>query len=138
MPEGLTDYPDLLDESLAGGKIGVIDPTSAPSIVDFYLWLEENFGEDYVEKLAAQKPRIYPSALPIGEALRLRRDLRRRLRRADHARPAQESGAPVDFGISDSGAWGARYYGMIPKSTDSPNAAALFADFMVTRRGPGV
>ncbi len=46
----------------------MIEPT-APSIVDFYLWLEETFGEEYVEQLAALAPRIYPSSLPIGEAL---------------------------------------------------------------------
>ena len=41
-PKGLKDYPDLLDPDLKG-KIGVIEPTS-PSIVDFYLYLEEKFG----------------------------------------------------------------------------------------------
>ena len=46
----------------------MIEPT-APSIVDFYLWLEETYGEEYVEQLAALEPRIYPSSLPIGEAL---------------------------------------------------------------------
>ena len=54
VPDGLTDYPDLLDPSLAGGRIGVIDPAIGPSIVDFYLWLEENFGEEYV---ASWRPR---------------------------------------------------------------------------------
>ena len=69
MPDGLTDYPDLLDPSLAGGKIGVPDPAIGPALVDFYLWLEEKFGEEFVADLAAQEPRIYPSSLPIGEAL---------------------------------------------------------------------
>ena len=66
--EPLTDYEDLLRPDLAGGKIGVIEPTAAPP-VDFYLWLEDTFGEEYVEALAAQEPRIYSSALPMAEAL---------------------------------------------------------------------
>ncbi|HSS11103.1 MAG TPA: extracellular solute-binding protein, partial [Acidimicrobiales bacterium] len=66
-PKGLKDYPDLLDPALKG-KIGVIKPTSS-SIVDFYLYLEQNYGADFVTKLAAQKPRIYPSSLPMGQAL---------------------------------------------------------------------
>ena len=47
----------------------------------------------------------------------LRRDLRRRLRRPGAARAGgRQNGAPVDFGISeDAGAWGARYFGAIPK-----------------------
>ena len=64
---GITEYADVLDPELSG-KLGVIEPT-APSIVDFYLWLEETYGEEYVEQLAALEPRIYPSSLPIGEAL---------------------------------------------------------------------
>ena len=31
VPDGLTDYPDLLDPALAGGKIGVIDPAIGPA-----------------------------------------------------------------------------------------------------------
>jgi iron(III) transport system substrate-binding protein len=135
VPDGLTDYPDLLDPSLSGGKVAVVDPAIGPAVVDFYLWLEESFGEDFVTDLAAQEPRIYPSALPIGEALTSGEVFAAAYAAPVQLVPAQESGAPVDFAISEQGAWGARYFGGIPKSSDSPNAAALFADFMVTAEG---
>ena len=135
VPDGLHDFEDLLDPDLAGGRIAVIDPAIAPVLVDFYLFLEESFGEDYVTDLAAQDPRIYPSALPIGEAL-----ASGEVSAAAYAAPVQlelaaANGAPVAYGISEAGAWGARYFGAIPKSSDSPNAAALLADFMVTAKG---
>lgn len=135
LPDGLSDFEDLLDPALAGGRIAVIDPAIAPVLVDFYLFLEESFGEDYVTDLAAQDPRIYPSALPIGEAL-----TSGEVSAAAYAAPVQlelaaANGAPVAYGISEAGAWGARYFGAIPKSSDSPNAAALLADFMVTAKG---
>ncbi len=44
----------------------------------------------------------------------------------------------MDYGISEAGAWGARYYGFIPKSSSHPNAAALLADFMVTSEGQAI
>jgi iron(III) transport system substrate-binding protein len=136
VPDGLTDYPDLLDPSLSGGKIGVPDPAIGPALVDFYLWLEEEFGEDFVADLAAQEPRIYPSSLPMGEALQSGEIYAGAFTAPVQLVPAREGGAPVDFGISEqAGAWGARYFGAIPKSSDSPNAAALLADFMVTARG---
>lgn len=136
VPDGLTDYPDLLDPSLSGGKIGVPDPAIGPALVDFYLWLEEEFGEDFVAGLAAQEPRIYPSSLPMGEALQSGEIFAGAFTAPVQLVPAQESGAPVDFGISEeAGAWGARYFGAIPSSSDSPNAAALLADFMVTAEG---
>jgi iron(III) transport system substrate-binding protein len=135
VPDGLTDYADLLDPDLAGGRIAVVDPAIAPVLVDFYLWLEESFGEDYVPALAAQDPRIYPSALPIGEALTSGEVSAAAYAAPVQLVPAADSGAPVDFGVSEAGAWGARYFGAIPKSSDSPNAAALLADFMVTAEG---
>jgi iron(III) transport system substrate-binding protein len=135
VPDGLTDYPDLLDDELAGGRIAVIDPAISPAVVDYYLWLEESFGEDFVSDLAAQEPRIYPSALPIGEALSSGEVSAAAYAAPVQLEPAAANGAPVDYGISEHGAWGARYFAAIPKSSDSPNAAALFADFMVTAEG---
>jgi iron(III) transport system substrate-binding protein len=133
-PKGMTDYPGLLDPALAGGKIGVIEPTAA-SIVDFYLWLEEKFGADYVTKLAAQKPRIYPSALPMAEALASGEIAAGSFVAPLSLVPKKAQGAPVDFKISPVGAWGARYYGMLLKSGPHPNAAQLFANFMLTAKG---
>lgn len=135
LPDGLTDYPDLLDPELAGGKIAVVDPAIGPAVVDFYLWAEESFGKDFVPDLAKQEPRIYPSALPIGEALTSGEVYAAAYAAPVQLVPAAANGAPVDFGISPKGAWGARYFGAILKSSDSPNAAALFADFMVRPLG---
>ena len=135
VPDGLSDYGDLLDPELAGGRIAVVDPAIGPAVVDFYLWLEESFGEDFITDLAAQEPRIYPSALPIGEALTSGEVSAAAYAAPVQLVPAAANGAPVDYGVSEAGAWGARYFGAIPKSSDSPNAAALLADFMVTAQG---
>jgi iron(III) transport system substrate-binding protein len=131
--KGLKDYPDLLDPALKGGKIGVIKPTSA-SIVDFYLYLEQNYGADFVTKLAAQKPRIYPSSLPMGQALSSGE-----ISAASFVQvqtDAKKTGAPVDSGLAPQ-AWGARFFGMVLKTAPHPNAAQLLADFMVTADGQG-
>jgi iron(III) transport system substrate-binding protein len=131
--KGIKDYPDLLDPALAGGKIGVVEP-SAASFVDFYNYLTETYGPDYVQKLAAQKPRIYPSSLPMAQALTSGE--------IDAATFVQvlsdekEQGAPVDSGLAEK-AWGARFYGMVVKTAPHPNAAQLLADFLVTPEGQG-
>jgi len=135
VPDGLTDYPDFLDPSLSDGKIGVIDPSVSPSVVDFWRWLEESFGEDFVTGLAEQSPRIYNSALPVGEALGSGEIYAAVYAAPVTLVPAAAQGAPVDFGISEAGAWGARYYGFIPTSAQHPAAAALFSNFMVTPEG---
>jgi iron(III) transport system substrate-binding protein len=132
--DGLETYEDLLDPEFAGGRLGVIEPTAA-SIVDFYLWLEETFGEDYVEDLAAQDPRIYPSALPIGEAIISGEIFAAPYAAPVQLEPAKESGAPVEYAIDPEGAWGARYFGMVLDTAPNPNAGQLLADFMVTETG---
>ena len=135
LPDGIGDYPDLLDPELKGGKIAVVDPAAGPAVVDFYLWLNETYGDDFMEKLAAQEPLIYPSALPIGEALTSGEVIAAAYAAPVQLEPAKEKGAPVDFGISEKGAWGARYFAAIPKSAANPAAGALFADYMLSPEG---
>ena len=99
----------------------MIEPT-APSIVDFYLWLEETFGEEYVEQLAALEPRIYPSSLPIGEALASGEISATPYAAPQTLEPLKAQGAPVEYGISAEGAWGARFFGMVPTTAPNPQA----------------
>jgi iron(III) transport system substrate-binding protein len=133
--DGVSGYEDLLDPALAGGKIGVIDPSISASVVDFYLWLEDTFGEQYVVDLAAQAPRIYPSALPMSEATISGEIYAGVFVAPAVIEPAKADGAPVEFDIDDAGAWGARFFGMILDGAPHPNAAQLLADFMVTPEG---
>jgi iron(III) transport system substrate-binding protein len=133
---GITEYADILDPELSG-KLGVIEPT-APSIVDFYLWLEETYGEEYVEQLAALEPRIYPSALPIGEALASGEISASPYAAPSTLEPLKGQGAPVEYGIGADGAWGARFFGMILNTAPHPKAGQLFANYMVTAEGQEV
>jgi iron(III) transport system substrate-binding protein len=130
-PDGLADYPDLLNPDLRG-NIGVPEP-AAPSFVDWYLYLEEHYGEDFIEDLAAQEPRIYPSSLPMAEALTAGE-----IAAASFVQPLaveKEAGAPVDSGLAPEEVWGARFFGMILESSPHPNAAQLLADFIITPEG---
>jgi iron(III) transport system substrate-binding protein len=129
-PKGLADYPDLLDPELKG-KIGVIEPT-AGSIVDFWLYLEEKYGSDFTDKLAAQEPRIYPSSLPMGEALISGEIAAGSFVQVQDVPKAD--GAPVDSGLSDP-LWGAIFNGAVLANAPHPNAAILLSDFMLTERG---
>jgi iron(III) transport system substrate-binding protein len=113
----------------------VIDPSISASGVDFYLWLEDTFGEQYVVDLAAQAPRIYPSALPMSEATISGEIYAGVFVAPAVIEPAKADGAPVEFDIDDAGAWGARFFGMILDGAPHPNAAQLLADFMVTPEG---
>ena len=130
VPDGLTSMEDVLDPRFEG-KVGVVEP-SLEALVDFYKYLEETYGAEFVTELAAQRPRIYPGAGPLREALAAGE-----VEVSTYSSPMTDmiaAGAPVDWEIPDS-AWGARFYGGIVDSAPNPNAAQLFADFLITEEG---
>ena len=126
----LENYEDLLDPALRG-RIGVPEPT-VPAFVDFYLYLERLYGEDFSERLAAQEPKIYPGALPAAQAL-----TSGEVSAAAYVEPQideQEAGAPVDWGF-ESEQWAAMFYGGILADSPNPNAAQLLVDYMLGVEG---
>lgn len=137
VPDGLKDYEDLLDPKLAKGKVGVIELSSAPSN-DFYIWLEKTFGEGTYIGIGAQKPRIYPSTTGIVEALGSGE-----IYATDWVVPslldeAKKAGAPVDYAISPTEAFGIRGYGVVNAKAKNPNAAQLYLDYVVSEEGQSI
>jgi iron(III) transport system substrate-binding protein len=130
----ITDYPDLLASGVVRGKIGVPEP-ALPAFVDFYIWLRENYGESYLRRLGATRPKIYASTLPMQQAMTSGEIAAAVLTPATTV-DLKEQGAPVDFAIpKKAGAWNAPWHGMILTKAPHPAAAQLLADFLVTRQG---
>ncbi|WP_323039005.1 ABC transporter substrate-binding protein [Gemmobacter sp.] len=130
VPDGIKDYDDIFDPQLEG-LIG-IPRASVSTIVDFYFYLMENYGEDYVEKLAAMKPRVYPSALTMAQALSAGEV--GVILFGEPQVDEKAAGAPVESGFAKT-IWGARFYATVAKVAPHPNAAQLLANFMVTPEG---
>lgn len=132
-PKGLKDFRGLLDPKLSGGKIGVLAPFT-PSVMDFYTYLEKRYGADYLEKLAAQKPRIYQTGAAMAESL-ASGEISAATQVAQVALyEAKDSGAPVDGGLADP-AWAASLYEAVLKGAKHPNAAQLLMNYMFTPAG---
>ncbi|WP_187972557.1 ABC transporter substrate-binding protein [Aquibium microcysteis] len=130
VPDGIKDYDDIFKKELEG-LIG-IPRASVSTIVDFYFYLEENYGADYVERLAAMKPRIYPSALTMAQALSAGEV--GVILFGEPQVDEKAAGAPVESGFGKV-VWGARFFGNVTKVAPHPNAAQLLANFIVTPEG---
>jgi iron(III) transport system substrate-binding protein len=131
--KGLKDIPDLLDPQLKG-KIGIPQPTAA-SFVDWYLWLEETYGSNFLRRLAAQEPKIYLSSLPIMQAV-ASGEIYASPFVPGNALDLKKQGAPIEFRLANKGDnWNAPFWGIILKQAPHPNAAQLLADFLVTKEG---
>ena len=132
VPDGLTDLPELLDPELAGGRIGLVEPLS-PVQVDLYMWMEQTFGDGFLEDLAAQEPRIYPSTVPMGQAL-----ASGEIAASPGVLPQEDAaatGAPVESTLSPEGFWSTPYFGVVLEGAPNPNAAQVLVDFMVSPAG---
>jgi iron(III) transport system substrate-binding protein len=131
LPDGITSYQDLLDPKLQG-HIGVVDPAVSTAVVDFYDYVGETAGSDFLTELAAQKPQIFAGALPAGQAL-----TSGQIWAAIAIQPLVDEkadGAPVDFLVPNP-AWGAPFHTAVLAAAPHPNAAQLLADFMVSPEG---
>ncbi|MGW4339674.1 ABC transporter substrate-binding protein [Rhodococcus koreensis] len=131
LPGGLQKPEDLLDPALKG-KIGIVNPSGIASYVDFYRFFEKNFGPGYLQKLAELKPRIYPSALGVAQAL-----TSGEIVATPVVQPLvreKESGAPVDWTLPTP-PWGTPWFTHALSAAPHPNAAQVLANFMVTPAG---
>ncbi|MFF3575045.1 ABC transporter substrate-binding protein [Nocardia jiangxiensis] len=131
VPNGLRSPRDILKPEYTG-KIGIVNPTGIASYVDLYRYYSKTFGEDYWEKLAALKPRVFPSAIAIGQALTSGEVV---------VAPAVQplvaeiaAGAPVGWTLPEK-PWGTPWYSHVLRVAPHPNAAQVLADFMVTKEG---
>jgi iron(III) transport system substrate-binding protein len=132
-PKGLKDFNGLLDPSLTGGKIGILSPI-APAVMDFYSYLEKQYGADFLDRLAAQKPRIYNagdamvSALASGEIEAASQVSQVALYHA------KDTGAPVDGGLANP-AWSASFYEAVLAGAPHPDAAQLLMNYIFSPAG---
>ncbi len=131
VPGGLTSYSQVLDPKFKG-KIGIPDAATSPVVVDFYGYLQEQAGADFLTKLAANKPQVFASVLQIAQNL-TSGQVAVGLAVAPLV-PQKQAGAPVDFIVPHS-AWGARFYTTIVNGSPHPAAAQLLANFLVTPEG---
>jgi len=135
VPDGIDSYEDLLDPSLSGGKVGVIEP-GGQALTDFWLYLEDNLGEDFVDDLADQDPRVYGGGGPVQEAL-IAGEVSASLYAGAAVEDGKAAGAPIEWKIPDN-PWGARYWGGVLSTAPHPNAAQVFVNWMVSPEGQEV
>jgi ABC-type Fe3+ transport system substrate-binding protein len=130
-------WKGLLDKDLAGGKIGMNEPAGGSIPFGTYMEWEQdpNYGKDFLKKLAAQKPRLYPGSAPGREALAAGE--------IEVYVPNWEDIAMLNFINGDRTQWTyAEFVPSIPAAFTAlsanaphPNAARLFAAWMFSKEG---
>ncbi len=130
------NYTDLLRAEFADGMIGLVDNTNGPAS-DLYTWMAEQFGDDFITRLAAQKPRFYSTAVPLQEAL-LAGEVSVGVWGSNAlVSAAKEKGAPLEFSLGNPG-WSTVNLTYLLSWAKRPNAAQVVIDYMASPEGQAV
>ena len=105
--------------------------------MDFYHFLQKQYGDDYLDKLAAQKPRIYNAGAAMAEALASGEIAAATQVSQVALYAAKDAGAPVDGGLADP-AWAASFYEAVLEGAKHPAAAQLLMNYIFTPAGQEV
>jgi iron(III) transport system substrate-binding protein len=126
-------WEDLLRPEFKG-KIALADPRNVPSFVALFRILREEFGDEYLTKLAEQDLNVVSSAVPGTQQVAAGEFAIVFPNTLAVTAPLKAQGAPVDFMVP-SPTTGVEYSTMLSEGADSPNAAKCFFNFLYTEEG---
>jgi iron(III) transport system substrate-binding protein len=135
VPQPLKDIPDFLTPAFANGKLGVFNPSISAAAMDWYLWAQRTYGANFLTRLAAQRPKIYLSTLPMTQAIESG-EIYGAPMAAGTALIDKANGAPIEYIIPNKGnGWNVPLYAMILKKAQHPAASQLLIDYMLSTEG---
>jgi iron(III) transport system substrate-binding protein len=137
VPAGVTDITDFVKPQFANGRMGLPDPAVSPTVIDFYLWLQEHYGADILTRLAAQHPKIYLGVQPLQQGIESA-EIDGAPYAAGTVIADKAAGAPIEFKLPAKGAWNVPFHTMILKQAPHPAAAQLLMNYMVSQEGQSV
>lgn len=126
-------WTDLLDPKWKG-RLLLGDPRSVPSYMALARIWQEKYGDDFLVKLAAQKPTWVPSVVPVTQQLAAGEVPIVAPNVLSVVTPLKKDGAPIGFVIPDT-TTGNEFVVLISTGTASPNAARCLYNFLFTPQG---
>ncbi|QBR90342.1 extracellular solute-binding protein [Microbacterium wangchenii] len=140
--EALGDLPapetfeDLADPQYEG-KLLLTDPSSSQAYIQFWTMVAEAYGMETVEAIADNAVRLYNSVVPMTEALGAGEGAVTGPNVGQVVAGAAKSGAPVEFTVPDL-TNGPEIVLSLSADAQSPNAARLFAHFVLSEAGQDI
>lgn len=129
-------FKDLLDPKWKG-KIGMPTIDAGGSAFSVQAFLREVVDPDFWKKLAAQKPRVYPSVSPTVTDM-VRGEVSIALAGSTTVLNQRKSGAPAKVIIPEEGLPAFPLSGGVTSSAKHPNAAKLYVNYITSARGGSV
>lgn len=131
-PDGFKNYDDLLAPEVKG-KLGTRSEIT-PSIAGYLDHLETQLGKEHLEGLAKQKPKFYPSAIPLIQAVASGEIGVSNLGVPSAISDLQKSGAPIDYVLAEPG-FAFTHAAASFEDSERSNAGRVFMDFLMSPEG---
>ncbi|SHN39143.1 ABC transporter substrate-binding protein [Cryptosporangium aurantiacum] len=129
-PDSWEDYADPAYK----GELLFAEPTSSPANVAFWQLMRDTYGDDFLTKVAANKPKWYNSAVPATQAVAAGEGSLAFPGVTPIVNSLKGSGAPVELAKLSPTTGPEIALGLTAKSK-CPNAAKLFANYLLTEEG---
>jgi iron(III) transport system substrate-binding protein len=131
----MTSMRDLLRPELKG-KVGSSDLV-AETVYAFYEWIEKTQGADFLPLFAAQKPKLTVGVLPLFQSIAAGEIAAAPYGIHAVANTLIAQGAPMKV-FQPNPAFASRDVMAALAHSRRPNAALVFLDYMMSRRGQGI
>jgi len=128
----ITGFRDLLRPEFTG-RVGASDMV-AETVFAYYEWMEKTQGADFLEKFAAQKPKLAVGVVPITQGTASGELAGTLMSIYAIANPLIASGAPIKTVLTNPTFASADVMAALAHAK-RPNAAQVFMDFIMSRRG---
>lgn len=132
-PKGFDDWADFVDPSVKG-HLAFRGDAASKSAAGFLDYLKTTQGEDYLEKLSAQKPKKYPSVVPMTQAVAAGEAGVTMASLPSVVSELKASGAPI-ASYTPADGYGIGFQVAALKNAHRPNAAVVFTDFLLSPEG---
>jgi len=127
-------WMDLTKPEYGDGQIAQVIAQSGGTTWTRIMFERQVLGADYWAKQAATKPKLFPSGAPCSDAL-VRGEFAIAPLVYNIAYPKQRDGAPIETFFPPEGVPIVPYGSGIPKTAQSPNAARLYMDWLLSEEG---
>jgi iron(III) transport system substrate-binding protein len=127
-------YTDLLNPQFGGAKMGITDINSSTTQVAFYDWLEKTSGSEFMQKLSAQRPQVYPGTVAPTQAVASGEIIASVASNPSAILGLVEQGAPIKYAVPKP-ARGISYEVAALRWSKRPNASQVFVDYLMSKRG---
>jgi iron(III) transport system substrate-binding protein len=133
VPESFEDLADPAYE----GKILLTDPSASQAYLQFWTLMLDTYGEETVQAIVDNSVRLYPSVVPMTEALAAGEGSVTGPNVGLVVEGAKANGAPLDWSLPEV-TTGPVIVMAISADAPSPNAARLFAHFVLSEEGQAI